>query len=126
MLIGQSLVCYTYKTTLSHRCRGRVRKVYIEQMEKMKRNVSNSEEWLKFMLLPTILFGQYNDKISTKASMKRALSRLQRGDWSFTLGEFKKKREITTELSKVKAREVLYKKPWFVLRRGRSAKLCQS
>jgi len=54
-----------------------VRKVYIKQMEKMKRNVSNSEEWLKFMLLPTILFGQYNDKISTKASMRRAISILQ-------------------------------------------------
>ena len=101
-------------TDIPEQLRGRVRKVYIEQMERMKRNVSNSEEWLKFMLLPTILFGQYNDKISTKASMKRALSRLQRGDWSFTLGEFKKKREITTELSKVKTREVLFKKAMYL------------
>ena len=109
-------------TDIPEQLRGRVRKVYIEQMEKMKRNVSNSEEWLKFMLLPTILFGQYNDKISTKASMKRALSRLQRGDWSFTLGEFKKKRDITTELSKVKAREVLYKKAMVCAQKGEISK----
>jgi len=101
--------------------RGRVRKVYITQLQRIKKNPKSSEEWHKFMLLPTVLFGKYINSVNNKTGMKKALSRLQKDDWSFTLGEFMKKRD-PSKPSKATTQDIVHKKAMVCAQKGEISK----
>ena len=73
------------------------------------------------MLLPTIIFGKYVNSVSNKAGMKRALTRLQNDDWSFTLSEFMKKRD-PTKPSKATTQEIMHKKAMVCAQKGEISK----